>query len=882
MIQRDELHRAFDGATQASERRSWKYGQLGRPDGTIAVADRPGFVYVRLSSDANQSVTWARNPNRVPLQLNLPVKMRNEGENLVIIDVDTSAVWEASTGGSSNPYAVTHHTHRIGTGLEYEVEALRLEPGRVYPAGGLTATVNPFRYYHAGAWATYAGTTLSLGPYRPSTTGKHRWIIVCVDPDTNALAVVTGTDENYATTLTAAMLDSIDTDNYIPLVAVQLRNDDTSVESYSKYLDARGWINVGAGDYTDEAAQDAIGDILQASATITPNYVDATPALSFAVNDNSITFAKMADIATDRLIGRDTAGSGDPEAITVGGGLEFTGSAGIQRSALTGDVTAAAGSNATTIANNAVTLAKLADMNTDRLLGRDTASTGDPEEITVGGGLEFTGSGGIQRSALTGDVTASAGSNATTIANDAVTNAKLADMAQATIKGRAAGAGTGDPTDLSAAQVATIAQGSIDHGSITGLGDDDHSIYALLAGRSGGQTLNGDTASGGNLTLHSTAHATKGKINLGSASAYDQANDRLGMGTTAPATALNLGSANATLRFGVAGAADSSTYGVDVAASGGSTNSGNGRSLTISAGASDNTAGKTGGTLTLRPGAPASPATAYGTVNIADLGGSVGVGTSSPDGLQINASVSETARGADNVRMGVVGGAPRIILEDSGSTQWQIDNTAGLLRIFNPGTVRADLNTSGVLRLLTGRLQVQGATAPASGTGVEVGHDGTTGVIISFDRSGTLYKALRLNALQHEIQVSGSEVARWDSSGNLGLRTTSPQGPFHIHDGVGGYLFVTKTAVGATPVVLIPNAAGDVTGQLAGFVTLKTSGGGVGTANTVVLTPGSGDVNLYGVGGDVFAIRCNADGSVDVRRTAGALTYTITASLTWN
>jgi hypothetical protein len=41
-------------------------------------------------------------------------------------------------------------------------------------------------------------------------------------------------------------------------------------------------------------------------------------------------------------------------------------------------------------------------------------------------------------------------------ADGSVTNAQLADMAQATVKGRASGAGTGDPTDLSAAQVLTI------------------------------------------------------------------------------------------------------------------------------------------------------------------------------------------------------------------------------------------------------------------------------------------------------------------------------------------------------------------------------------------------------------------------------------------
>ena len=107
------------------------------------------------------------------------------------------------------------------------------------------------------------------------------------------------------------------------------------------------------------------------------------------------------------------------------------------------------------IDNDAVSFAKLQNVATDRLIGRDTASSGDPEELTVGGGVEFTGSGGIQRSALTGDVTASAGSNATSIANDAVTNAKLANVATATFKGRST-AGTGDPEDLSATQATAL------------------------------------------------------------------------------------------------------------------------------------------------------------------------------------------------------------------------------------------------------------------------------------------------------------------------------------------------------------------------------------------------------------------------------------------
>ena len=88
-------------------------------------------------------------------------------------------------------------------------------------------------------------------------------------------------------------------------------------------------------------------------------------------------------LATDRLLGRDTAAAGAVEEISVAGGLEFTGTGGIQRSALTGDVTASAGSNTTTIANDAVTYAKMQNVSvSDRILGRQSAGAGDVEEIT--------------------------------------------------------------------------------------------------------------------------------------------------------------------------------------------------------------------------------------------------------------------------------------------------------------------------------------------------------------------------------------------------------------------------------------------------------------------------------------------------------------------
>lgn len=57
----------------------------------------------------------------------------------------------------------------------------------------------------------------------------------------------------------------------------------------------------------------------------------------------------------------------------------------------------------------------------------------------------------------------------------------------------------------------TIAAGT-QHSTLFGLTVDDHTIYALLAGRSGGQVLYGGTAASNALTLKSTSHGTKGQI----------------------------------------------------------------------------------------------------------------------------------------------------------------------------------------------------------------------------------------------------------------------------------------------------------------------------------------------------------------------------------
>lgn len=160
--------------------------------------------------------------------------------------------------------------------------------------------------------------------------------------------------------------------------------------------------------FTDERAQDATGAMLDTSLV----YVDGTPLLT--------------------------------------------------RAALTGAITASQGSNTTALGS--FTKAQLDTAVSDGnvlYVGDVTQYTDEMAQDAVGAMIGpslvyVDGTPLLARAALTGAVTAAQDSNATTIASDAVTNAHMANMAQATVKGRQAAAGTGDPENLTASQLATV------------------------------------------------------------------------------------------------------------------------------------------------------------------------------------------------------------------------------------------------------------------------------------------------------------------------------------------------------------------------------------------------------------------------------------------
>lgn len=178
-----------------------------------------------------------------------------------------------------------------------------------------------------------------------------------------------------------------------------------TVDAYGRITDATE-VNVlipsaNVTDFT-EAVQDAVGATLTDTATIDFTYNDGANTISAIVIDDSITFAKMQNIATGTLIGRSTASTGDPETITVSSGLTISG----------GNLTHA---DTSSVANVDTSGAQIIDTITFDTYGHVTAITtrnmviDDLNDVTISGAssgqvLSYNGSAWVN-SAASGTVT---------------------------------------------------------------------------------------------------------------------------------------------------------------------------------------------------------------------------------------------------------------------------------------------------------------------------------------------------------------------------------------------------------------------------------------------------------------------------------------------
>ena len=201
---------------------------------------------------------------------------------------------------------------------------------------------------------------------------------------------------------------------------------------------------------------DATGATALTLATVNSNvgsFGSATAAPAITVNAKGLVTA----VTTHTITPAWGDITGIPAAVTNLSGTNT----GDQTITLTGDVTGSGtGSFAATIANDAVTFAKMQEISGTHLVGRHGSGSGNIQEVSVGEGVEFQGSG-IRRSALTGDVTAPAGNNTTTLAT---VNSNVGSFGSAT----AAPAVTVNAKGLVTAVTTNTITPAV--GSITGLG----------------------------------------------------------------------------------------------------------------------------------------------------------------------------------------------------------------------------------------------------------------------------------------------------------------------------------------------------------------------------------------------------------------------------
>lgn len=145
------------------------------------------------------------------------------------------------------------------------------------------------------------------------------------------------------------------------------------------------------------------------------------------------------------------------------------------------------------------------------------------------------------------------------------------------------------------------------------------------------------------------------------------------------------------------------------------------------------------------------------------------------------------------------------------------------------------------------------------------------GFIVSATKSGGFF----------EVRSGGratSNTRLYIDGTNIGVNTRLPQGPLHIYTANGSCGFFTKTGINTTPQEIIPNGSFDVTKILRFTATMSTSGG---TASAVGgLTPGASQA--FTCGSDTFNLRVNANGSVDVVRTAGSNAGQLAVFLVWH
>ena len=260
-------------------------------------------------------------------------------------------------------------------------------------------------------------------------------------------------------------------------------------------------------------ADDAVEQAMIADDAVGADQLASNAVVEGSIVDNAVTLAKMAALTRGSIILGDS--SGDPSALAKGAANTFLQSDGTDLAyvAMSGDATLSAG--ALTIADDAVSLAKMAGLARGKFIVGD--ASGDPSALALGTSGQFLVSDNddaIWRS-LSGDATLGA-DGALTIANDAVEQAMIADDAVGAdqlASNAVVNASVASGAAIAYSKMESVATGKVVVGNGLGVGTIvDISGDATLDG-SGALTIADDAVS-----LAKMAGIARGKIIVGDSS----------------------------------------------------------------------------------------------------------------------------------------------------------------------------------------------------------------------------------------------------------------------------------------------------------------------------------------------------------------------------
>ena len=131
-----------------------------------------------------------------------------------------------------------------------------------------------------------------------------------------------------------------------------------------------------------------------------------------------------------------------------------------------------------------------------------------------------------------------------------------------------------------------------------------------------------------------------------------------------------------------------------------------------------------------------------------------------------------------NNRVGIGTASPAYNLDVIGSA-----SIGGTGSAFTRFTSNGGLTTLGVGAYVS----VQGSGNPTTGSGIEI-NGGATPFILAYNRDGSAYLPLTIDGSSVLFKTSGSEKARIDATGNLGLGVTPSAGDsgFQVIENYGG------------------------------------------------------------------------------------------------